>query len=672
MLIQELSMKNFKQYIDEKIEFSTDEVKNVTVIHGENGTGKTTLLQAFLWAYYGEEAIDTEFKETLLNKSIKSNCENNQESEIRVDIRFVHNDKKHWLYRKQIARKYHDNISYNRSTLVLKIKNKGNWEYLDSTLPQNYINNIFPISLSKYFLFDGERIRNLGDNNRYGKKDIREAVATVLNLDNLANATKHLKKVRKMVREEYSKDFHNNNHKDIIEEIEEKEQEIEKNSTRLQELEDSRDTYEEEVKKISEKMKDFSDIKNKAREREQLETDIKREKIHLNKAYISFTKIFNDKSSSFFAEKLFEEAINYLNKFELQDGIIEGIDGKVVDEILQRRKCICGEKIERGSETEKRLIDLKKYLPPQSYGIMVNSFIKDIDTLKNKGVNIKKQLEEEYKYYLNSQKIISEKENELLEIKDFLENHSLEAIKNTEMKREQYKKKFQKTFRDIGITSEIINRINRELTELKKKKEQISTNNYKDKITKKREEVVDELLDYFDSFYNDQEEKVRNHLQKLVGEIFEFVLHKNYKISFDEKYKFYVRDNTGEEVSMSEGEKQITSLSFITGIVNMAKDENLNERFSDKTNYNAAEIYPVIMDSPFGALDNVHRKNIANKVPELSDQTILFVSSSQWEGEVENAMKRRTGKEYMLEYKEEKLHDGIGEFTKIIEENTYV
>jgi len=123
---------------------------------------------------------------------------------------------------------------------------------------------------------------------------------------------------------------------------------------------------------------------------------------------------------------------------------------------------------------------------------------------------------------------------------------------------------------------------------------------------------------------------------------------------------------------MSEGEKQITSLSFITGIVNMAKDENLNERFSDKTNYNAAEIYPVIMDSPFGALDNVHRKNIANKVPELSDQTILFVSSSQWEGEVENAMKRRTGKEYMLEYKEEKLHDGIGEFTKIIEENTYV
>jgi DNA sulfur modification protein DndD len=554
----------------------------------------------------------------------------------------------------------------------LKIKNKGNWEYLDNTLPQNYINNIFPISLSKYFLFDGERIRNLGDNNRYGKKDIREAVATVLNLDNLANATKHLKKVRKMVRDEYSEDFHNNNHEDIIEEIENKEREIEKNNTRLQELEDSRDTYEEEINKISNKMKDFSEIKNKANEREQLENDIKREKIHLNKAYTSFTKIFNDKSSSFFAEKLFEEAINYLNKFELQDGIIEGIDGKVIDEILERGKCICGEKIKKGSETEKKLMDLKKYLPPQSYGIMVNSFIKDINVLKNKGINIKKQLEEEYEYYLNSQNIISEKENELLEIKDFLENHSLEAIKNTETKRDEYKKRFQKTFKDIGITSEIINQLERDLKELKNKKEQISTNNDKDKLTKKREEVVDELLDYFDSFYNDQEEKVRNHLQKLVGEIFEFVLHKNYKISFDEKYKFYVRDNTGEEVSMSEGEKQITSLSFITGIVNMAKDESLNERFSDKTNYNASEIYPVIMDSPFGALDNVHRKNIAKKVPELSDQTILFVSSSQWEGEVENEMKRKTGKEYMLEYNEEILHDGLGEYTKIVEENIYV
>lgn len=54
MLLQTIELQNFRQFVNEKIDFSTDPERNVTLIIGENGTGKTTFAQAFFWCFYGE------------------------------------------------------------------------------------------------------------------------------------------------------------------------------------------------------------------------------------------------------------------------------------------------------------------------------------------------------------------------------------------------------------------------------------------------------------------------------------------------------------------------------------------------------------------------------------------------------------------------------------------
>lgn len=47
MIIKKMKLQNFRQYIDDEIKFAVDGDKNVTVIMGDNGTGKTTLATAF-------------------------------------------------------------------------------------------------------------------------------------------------------------------------------------------------------------------------------------------------------------------------------------------------------------------------------------------------------------------------------------------------------------------------------------------------------------------------------------------------------------------------------------------------------------------------------------------------------------------------------------------------
>ena len=60
MQIESIKISNFRQFFHEtKIKFSVSSLKNVTVIHGANGSGKTSLLNAFKWCFYGYTDFET-------------------------------------------------------------------------------------------------------------------------------------------------------------------------------------------------------------------------------------------------------------------------------------------------------------------------------------------------------------------------------------------------------------------------------------------------------------------------------------------------------------------------------------------------------------------------------------------------------------------------------------
>ena len=54
MLIESITLNNYRLYEGENvIQFCFDEAKNVHLICGENGFGKTTLLHSLLWCLFG-------------------------------------------------------------------------------------------------------------------------------------------------------------------------------------------------------------------------------------------------------------------------------------------------------------------------------------------------------------------------------------------------------------------------------------------------------------------------------------------------------------------------------------------------------------------------------------------------------------------------------------------
>ncbi len=68
MKIFKIKLKNYRQfYGEQEIEFCMEKGKNVTLIHAENGFGKTTILNAVLWALFNQVTKKFENPEKILN-----------------------------------------------------------------------------------------------------------------------------------------------------------------------------------------------------------------------------------------------------------------------------------------------------------------------------------------------------------------------------------------------------------------------------------------------------------------------------------------------------------------------------------------------------------------------------------------------------------------------------
>ena len=70
MKLRSLKVENFRRfYGEQEIHFSTDDKKTFTIIHAENGTGKSNLLNAMNWCLFDECVLGTSDPENIINST---------------------------------------------------------------------------------------------------------------------------------------------------------------------------------------------------------------------------------------------------------------------------------------------------------------------------------------------------------------------------------------------------------------------------------------------------------------------------------------------------------------------------------------------------------------------------------------------------------------------------
>jgi DNA sulfur modification protein DndD len=194
--------ENFRLLRDLEMQFSVDAEKNLTVIRAENETGKTTMLTALQWAFYGDEALPAGGKNFRLHPidSSKGTVRTTVEVDFETASPMRSDRVTPAARRYRVVRSVTETIgdgSWKRGEPSLKLyeltsKGAQPQEYADSRLRIE-----LPPELREVFFTDGDRALSFieADSATVKRQRVEKAIKALLGLSIVEDATKHVKQV---------------------------------------------------------------------------------------------------------------------------------------------------------------------------------------------------------------------------------------------------------------------------------------------------------------------------------------------------------------------------------------------------------------------------------------------------------------------------------------------
>lgn len=633
MLLKSIKLENFRQFVNEEISFSMDKNNNVTLIIGDNGTGKTTFLQAFFWCLYGR----TDFADSsVLNHAIMQSMTPDDIAEVKVTLALQHGTAKYEIVRKQVYKKKLSNKVVGDNTVlnICVTTADGITKWLKPIECENEIQKIMPQELARYFFFDGERIEKLSKEVSSGKKSsgFSEAIMGLTGLKAILSALNHItpKKTNSVMgrlNQELSGDSSS--------ELAKLNADYDALQTRLSEIDDELSSIDDQIAEASSHIHQYSEDLKGFEESEKLQEDrekagkyLDREKKNKAEKIKDITKLFNKDLYSFFALKMVSKSLEELKDSDLAGKDIPDMHANTIHYLLDRGTCICGTDLSKGTVPYKNVEELLHYLPPEAIGVTVGNFINTCKRDYSHDVSLFAEISEtigELSAYDDS---IASYQQEIDEIDNVLRSDNVaDDIKALQIKIQSCrdtKKGLENTKASLheekGEKSSELNRIDSRRTSLSLQNKQ------NEKIIRSKE-YAQVIFDQLTSEYNTKEEEVRETLETTMNTIFKKIYNGGLSVSIDSKYNVRVfADESEFDVETSTAQSISVIFAFISAIIKMARD---NQASGGDNTY--SEPYPLVMDAPLSAFDKTRIQAVCEAIPETAEQVIIFIKDTDGE-----------------------------------------
>jgi len=633
MRLQSIELTNFRQFKDEKIQFAIDKNQNVTLIMGDNGSGKTSLAQAFFWCFYGTNSFQDKI---LLNRLVANNMIPNQKEMVCVRVYLEHKQEEYCVVRQQeYTKQYNDSLKPQNSILAISKKDKngnrmwlgtGKTESLKNIELTNTINDIMPQDLSKYFFFDGEKIETLSKEISSGRKsnNFVEAVNSLTGLKATRNALNHLNpKLKGSVIGKLEDEYISGSDRriaELTEEIKRLKSEWQSADNDINSADESIKSNDLYIEELENKIKTYAEAENLQRTKTIRQNELQQ---HKWRKYQSLSRIYDNLNRDnlfdrFICEWPVKEALVILSNSDVSGKDIPKLHGDTIKYLLKQKQCICGTILEENSKEWKVLENLINYLPPESISTSIGNFIKRMKDKYQEKVYLLNDARSDFASILTLDEQISQCLEEIDEIDKKLNGKDVsrevnklnELISKTKIITAQLRNNKSALEKRIGGFSVSIQSKETERDTLAKK----SSQNASIALAKK---YVEALYDKFNVEYTAKEIKTKANLQAYINENFKKFFNGSITLQIDDNYavKVSVNDKFNSlETSTAQGIAVI--FAFLAAIIRIAKENSANET------------YPVVMDAPLSTLDNQRIKIVCDTLPQIADQVIMFIKDT--------------------------------------------
>ena len=655
MILERLVLENFRQFQGrQEIVFSDLRERNVTIVHAENGFGKTTLLKALLWALYGRDGLKDDFEKpnSILHEGLAHRSKDPESTVAKVELTFKHDDGRYILTRQLSLPQ--QRLDASKTTLSLEVMRDGQTFALDR--PQQRIQSIVPDGISGFLFFNGERINYLAEERNSAQ--VTEAIHQMLGLKLLRIAIEDLRhqNVRGKLRAE-QKETTSDEKRELIDQHAALE-------AKLKELDESRVQVLANLTAIASEL-DLVDAKLAANQKahalqaQRIRLTKEREELVSRRDELSrrLAKLVAEDGYTLFSSRLIDRGREVVARLRSERKIPARVVNTFLEELLESGKCICTRHLAEGTPERLAVEGLLTIADDQDFNNAVGALDHAMGLIEGVASQTQEQLRQ-----LNTERLqllhdIRERDEEIEEIHQALGGKDDEEVQHLEVKRktlqldrDEQHARMGRLDNEIEITKDQTGKLETQIRQLEDKEEAAAR-------AQRRVDAVEDCAEILENILKTETEDLRPLLNDEIDRHFRKIMTKDYWAELTENYTLRIRKRiagSGDEgqteidAALSTGERTVTSLVFIASLVALAKRRSEIPTILKGL---AGSAYPVAIDSPFGSL-SIFRDGVARNIPELAPQVLLLVSPEQYNGQVERALNDtgRVGKRYYLAY----------------------
>ncbi len=636
MILKQIKLKNFRQFYGEQtIVISPPGKNNITLVHAENGVGKTTLLNAVLWSLFGIVTKRFEQKDKIVNFAALAEGINIAT----IELTFEHEQKTYIAARNHIVTPGgHTKIKFE----VLRVERNGN---LSSPLPNpdSFVNTVIPRAMAPYFFFDGEQAETFSAEEN--AKAVSEAIRNILGCTLIENGADDLEYLGKFYNKELGKMPGEDEISKREAQISTLQARIETRKRQIKDYDANLISYQTQLGQIASKLREVAEAAQFQAQRESSQQQVDAIEKQIQETDGEILRWIYTKGIAVISEKLTRQTLDFIKQEELRGKIPSPYNEEFVKGLLESEKCICDRPLHPATNEWKAVQSmLLKAANAEIMGRVVRASarIVHLKEMKEDAPSILRKEESKLSRLLDEKRNLNLKIDELgkkianIPIIEIREREL--ARKELETKRDHAKE--ERIRLQVGNERDEVEtkRLNSEITELAQK-------NQKAMKLVRRRDVSFGTAEILRAYLGKYEDEARTEIEISINKILEKTARKHYKIEIDPSFGVRLLFSDGTLTPKSGGENQLMSLAFMAALVRFAEDRSKNKNDGI---FIPATVAPLVLDSPFGQLDNSYRTDTAEFVPKMAPQVILLVSSSQGKAEVIDSFGDKIGNEYVL------------------------
>lgn len=644
MRISQIEFKNFRIYKGyHKIILNALDEKNIVIISGKNGFGKTTFLMSLVWCLYGRQMaeVDEPYKQEIkkaggyskyISNSLNRLAKVEGDTTFSVSLTITDIEIPDLPCKKITISRTFDVETGSSDVLTILVDGHENELTKGDEQAELFIRDfIMPKEIAKFFFFDAEKIVSLAEiTTSEQRRALSLSYSEVLGIKKYEDLKASLEELQVRLRSESASKRERETLNTLEAEIKNDLLVINDNQDKIRETEEERDRMSYDMNLLQEKLIREGNIitVGELAELKQKEAQIS---VRLEELNNQIKASFDIIPFAIAGGKLFE-VINQVaseqafkqNKYKIDN--VNDITNAIIDDIINEPKpkgLLIQHQVEDYYKELIRRVVKKHFFedvnePDEEFQTLHDFSDRGLNELHALASNLKSSFKEKFSRITGDvNQLRNERDAIRRKIRSAEADQEDPIIAEVREKKEFLERVVLEKGELIGRLKEESDRLKLEITHKEKAKKEIARKLTASKKNKKKDEETTILINELSLFIIEFKKQKKALLEEEILEGLKMLMHKQNFIQRAEVeiigedidiHLYNARNERIRKESLSKGEQQMYATALLRGLVEGSAIE-----------------FPVFIDSPMQKFDDEHARNIIKYFyPNISKQVVLF------------------------------------------------